>query len=207
MTPPISTITAVFFDFDGVLCTDRFYSTLEQEYPLELDWIGNHIFSGEKYCDEWMRGELNWHDINKIICDATAMPPGLLDELFLTSVRRMTVNPILIQYAEALKQKGIKIALATSNMDIFNEITVPEKHLDNTFPVIVNSYDYKLMKHDENGRLFDIALRRLGLHSYEGVLLIDDTLTYGNIFKEKGGEFYHYTGQTAFEEWAKILIS
>jgi FMN phosphatase YigB (HAD superfamily) len=198
---------AVFFDFDGVLCTDRFYTTLLPDYPQVVDWISAHVFSGEKYCDNWMRGELNWHDINNIIARATTVSPRLLDERLLSSVRKMTVNPALMQFAEALKQKGVKVALVTSNMDVFNEITVPEKHLDETFPVIANSYDYKLMKHDENGRLFDIALRRLGLRSYEGVLLIDDSPICCDIFIEKGGEAYRYTGLSAFEEWSKALIT
>jgi len=154
-----------------------------------------------------MRGELNWHDINRIISDATAISPVLLDELFLASVRSMKVNPALIQIAEALKQKGFAIALVTSNMDIFNEIPVPEKHLDKNFLVIVNSYDYKMMKHDENGLLFDIALRMLGLHSFEGVLLVDDTKIYCDIFKKKGGEVYQYSSQEDFSQWSKQLIN
>jgi len=59
------------------------------------------------------------------------------------------------------------------------------------------------MKQDENGRLFDIALHRLGLGSYEGVLLVDDSVTYCDIFREKGGEVYQYSDQQAFELWTK----
>ena len=61
------------------------------------------------------------------------------------------------------------------------------------------------MKQDENGRLFDIALNKLGLSSYEGVLLIDDSVTYCDIFKAKGGASYQYTGLKTFEKWAKEL--
>jgi hypothetical protein len=91
-------------------------------------------------------------------------------------------------------------------MDIFNEITVPEKQLDKAFPVIMNSYDYKIMKQDENGRLFDIALQGLGLSSYEGVLLIDDSPPYCDIFRGKGGEVYRYSNPEDFERWANKLM-
>jgi FMN phosphatase YigB (HAD superfamily) len=197
----MSKISAVFFDFDGVLCTDRFYSTLIPAYPHIVDWIGNHIFSGEKYCDRWMRGEFTYRRINQIISNATGIPLETLNDLFVASVRQMTINSALIKLAEKLKGKHIKTALVTNNMDVFNEITIPEKELDKTFPVIVNSYNFKMMKQDENGRLFDIALNRLGLSSYEGVLLIDDSIGCCAIFKQKGGEVYQYSNQNDFEEW------
>jgi len=54
-----------------------------------------------------------------------------------------------------------------------------------------------------NGRLFDIALRMLGLHSFKGVLLVDDTKTYCDIFKKKGGEVYQYSSQEDFSQWSK----
>ena len=62
--------TAIFFDFDGVLCTDRFYTTLKQDYPLALQFIEEKIFGGPlKYTDRWMRGEFSYHEINQLISD------------------------------------------------------------------------------------------------------------------------------------------
>lgn len=202
----LSNITAVFFDFDGVLCTDRFYTTLMPEYPHVVDWISNHIFSGEKYCDRWMRGEFDYRQINRIIAEATGISHALLDERLVASVSLMKVNLELVKFAEKLQEKGVKVALVTNNMDVFNEITIPVKQLDKTFPEIVNSCDFMLMKQDENGRLFDIALQKLGLASYEGVLLIDDTLIYCDIFKAKGGQVYRYSNQVDFLQWAKDFV-
>lgn len=197
----------MFFDFDGVLCTDRYYTTLLPEYPGVLEWIGAHVFSGEKYCDRWMRGEYTYRQINAVIAEETGISLEQLDELFISSVKQMKVNPVLIKFAKEFLKRHIKTALVTNNMDVFNEITVPEKKLNRIFPVIVNSYDFKLMKHDENGKLFDIALNRLGLSSYSGVLLIDDVKAYCDIFKDKGGEAFHYVNQQGFEQWANKLIS
>jgi FMN phosphatase YigB (HAD superfamily) len=176
------------------------------EYPHVFDWIGKHIFSGDKYCDRWMRGTFNYRQINAIIANNTKIPLQRLDELFIASVKQMRINPVVIKSARTLREKHIRTALVTNNMDVFNEITIPEQRLDKTFPVIVNSYDFKMMKQDENGRLFDIALRKLGLSSYEDVLLIDDSVTCCDIFKEKGGEIYHYSNQQAFIEWSEELI-
>jgi hypothetical protein len=86
-------------------------------------------------------------------------------------------------------------------MDIFNEITIPEKKLAEVFPVIVNSFDYKILKHDENGKLFDLALAKLGLDSYQEVRLIDDSPICCAVFAAKGGDAYQYSSQKEFELW------
>jgi FMN phosphatase YigB (HAD superfamily) len=201
-----SNIKAVFFDFDGVLCTDRFYTTLLPEYPQVVRWIGHNIFGDEKYCDAWMRGEFTWWEINKLIAAATGMDCELLDEKLADSVRLMQVNQALLQFAEKLKQNGVKVALVTGNMDIFNEITVPEKGLDKVFPLILNSWDYKLMKQDDDGRIFDIAREKLGLPDLKNTLLIDDSATYCDIFRQKGGQSYQYHDQEAFLAWAEKTL-
>jgi FMN phosphatase YigB (HAD superfamily) len=202
--PPLS---AVFFDFDGVLCMDRFYTTLLPDYPGVLDWVGAHIFSGEKYCDRWMRGEYTYRQINAIISRATTIPLERLNELFVESVKQMKVNEVVLDFARALNEKHIRTALVTGNMDIFNQITMPDKKLTRFFPVIINSYDYKMMKQDENGRLFDIALDKLGLNSYNDVFLIDDSPTYCDIFRAKGGRVYQYVDEPAFKKWANRVLS
>jgi FMN phosphatase YigB (HAD superfamily) len=202
----MSTISAVFFDFDGVLCTDRFYTTLLPEYPQVVRWIGNNIFGGEKYCDAWMRGEFTWWEINKLIAAATGIDCELLDERLEESVRLMQINTTLIQFADRLKQNGVKTALVTGNMDIFNEITVPEKGLDKVFPLILNSWDYKLMKQDEEGRIFDIAREKLGLPDFKDILLIDDSPIYCAIFKAKGGQVYQYSNEADFLKWVKDSV-
>jgi FMN phosphatase YigB (HAD superfamily) len=143
------------------------------------------------------------HDINRLISEATGVPFDKLTDLFIESVRRMRVNSTLTQYALSLKQKGIKIALVTNNMDIFNEITIPEKGLADVFPVIVNSFDDKRMKHDDNGKLFDIAMEKLGLDSYKGVCLVDDSLSNCALFSARGGYTYQYSGLESFEAWVK----
>jgi FMN phosphatase YigB (HAD superfamily) len=201
---PMSPLSTVFFDFDGVLCHDRYYTTLQPDYPHVMKFVNEAIFGGEqKYADRWMRGEFTYQQINRIIADSTGIPFGQLNELFLASVRQMRLNPTLLQFAENLKQRGAAIALVTGNMDVFNEVTVPEKGLDKLFPVIVNSFDHRLMKQDENGRLFDVALGKLGLASYQGTWLIDDSLLACAIFEAKGGRAYHYSDQANFEQWAE----
>jgi FMN phosphatase YigB (HAD superfamily) len=193
---------AIFFDFDGVLCTDRFYTTLYPDFPKVTKYIDEAVFGGENnYSDRWMRGKLSHTEMNRIISEATGISYEKLSELFVKSVRQMTVNPELIRFAISCRLKGIKTALVTDNMDIFNEITVPEKHLAEVFPVIVNSCDYGILKLEENGRLFDITLAKTGLNSYKDVLLIDNSTRACAAFLSKGGQAHLYTGQIEFDLW------
>jgi FMN phosphatase YigB (HAD superfamily) len=200
----MSKISAVFFDFDGVLCTDHFYTNLLPDFPSVKQFVDDVIFGRDhKYVERCLRGDITYHEINKLISEATGLPLDGLTELFKASVRQMDINPKLIQFAQSLKLKGIKTALITGNMDIFNEITIPEKQLSAVFPVIINSYDYKMLKIDNNGELFDIGLKLVGLASYRGVWLIDDSPEHCAIFKAKGGYAYRYLGQKEFESWLK----
>ncbi|MBD3280699.1 hypothetical protein GF389_04205 [Candidatus Dojkabacteria bacterium] len=83
---------AVFFDFDGVLSQDRFYATFTETYPQVTKHVDDVIFRGqEKYSDQWMRGELSYHDINTMVAEATGVPGKTLTELFLDSVRQFTL--------------------------------------------------------------------------------------------------------------------
>jgi FMN phosphatase YigB (HAD superfamily) len=195
---------AIFFDFDGVLCTDRFYTTLHSDLPEVMKFIDEAVFGGENnYSDRWMRGELTYKEVNKIISAATGVSFEKLTELFIKSVRQMTVNPEIIRFASSCRYEGIKTALVTDNMDIFNEITVTEKHLAEVFPVIVNSCDYGILKLEDDGRLFDITLEKAGLKSYIDVWLIDNSPRACTAFINKGGQAYLYTGQTEFNAWLK----
>jgi hypothetical protein len=68
---------------------------------------------------------------------------------------------------------------------------------------MVNSYDYKVGKYDDNGKLSDITIEKLKLSSYHGVLLVDDSAKSCTIFTAKGGLAYQYSEQAEFESWLK----
>jgi len=193
---------AVFFDFDGVLSRDRFYSTLAKDYPQVCEYVDNIIFRGDqKIADRWMRGEFTYQQINQMIADATNIPFELINRQFIESVRAFRLEDELIQFARALVESGVPVALVTNNMDIFNEVTIPTHNLTSIFKVIVNSTDHGTMKHEQNGKLFDIALAQLGLVSFNGVILIDDSEKACNMFESKGGTVHRFKEMEGFREW------
>ncbi len=191
------------FDFDGVLSGDYFYANLKETYPEVHRFIQEKVFSSESgMVDRWMRGQLTSDQVNEFISKNTEIDFNELSKLFIESVKAMRLESRLISLAEKLKEGSCKIALVTNNMDVFNKITVAHHQLGRIFPVIVNSFDYGVMKHEENGKLFDIAMSQLGNNSYEDALLIDDSAKARNMFEQKGGSTYAYENYPDFINWA-----
>ncbi len=200
------TFKTVLFDFDGVLSKDRFYvnsqeSRLLTEHPETWTFIQSHIFGSSDIPDRWMRNELTMDQVNRYISQQTGINFDRLSEIFRDSVKVMQIHQQLIKLANQLKQRGISIAIVTNNMDVFNEMTVPR--LNDTFPVIINSADYGILKQDREGELFDIALERLGNGGdYSNTLLIDDSQSVKATFDAKNGTTYPYTTYENFKPWA-----
>ncbi|MEK7071966.1 MAG: HAD family hydrolase [Patescibacteria group bacterium] len=182
----------VLFDFDGVLCKGRFYEkTLLPNHPEVYNWIQKNIFRNKEMVHNWMRNQITSVEINELIAENTGIEYKLLNELYEESIRRMELEKEIIYLSESLKLSGNKIGIVTDNMDIFSKITVPNHQLDTLFDVIINSADYGLLKKDENGKLFDIALTFLG-EKIENSLMIDDSEKTIELYQRKGGSGFVY---------------
>ena len=130
-----------------------------------------------------------------------------LSALFRASVAAMRVDHRLIALARALARQGVAVGLVTDNMDVFNQLIVPRHGLDATLPVIVNSADHGCLKHEQGGRLFDVALARFGQpNNYARSLLIDDSARNRAVFEARGGNVFPYTEYGAFERWARAAF-
>lgn len=196
-------IKTVFFDFDGVLSKDHFYANLESKYSEVHKFIQKKVFgSGVEMVNQWMRGQLTSDQVNKFISENTNIDFDELNKLFIESVKAMRLEIRLISLAKQLKTNSFRIALVTDNMDVFNAITVRHHKLDNVFPVIVNSFDHGVMKHEANGKLFDIAMAALGEGDYSNTLLIDDSVKTRSVFEQKGGLTFAYVNYLDFAKWA-----
>ncbi len=196
-------IKTVFFDFDGVLSKDYFYANLESVYPEVHQFIQKRVFgAGVGMVDEWMRGQLTSDQVNKFISTNTSIDFDELSKLFIESVRAMRLETGLISLAKKLKTNLFQTALVTNNMDVFNTVTVGHHKLDKVFPVIVNSFDYGVMKHEASGKLFDIAMAELGESDYRNALLIDDSAKARDMFEQKGGLTFAYENYLDFVKWA-----
>jgi len=183
---------AILFDFDGVLCKGRFYrETLLTNYREVYDWIQINIFSDKELIQRWMRNQIDSPEINKLIAKNTGIKYEVLGGLYQESVRKMELDKEVKELAKLLKISGKKIGIVTDNMDVFTNITISNHQLDTLFDVIVNSADHGLLKKDDNGKLFDLALDSLG-ESIENSLMIDDSESNIELYKQKGGRGFVY---------------
>jgi len=196
----------VIFDFDGVMSHDFFYANMEASHPAVYKFIQEEVFGPESTIpDKWMRGELSSRDVNEMIAESTDIDLETLEALFVKSVKDMRVDERLLEIAKELVTAGKKVALVTNNMDVFNEITIANHQLDKIFPVIVASHAYGYMKHDMHGKLYDIAMEKLGVADYASALLIDDSAKARATFETKGGTTYAFETFEEFEKWASAI--
>lgn len=202
----LPTINTIIFDFDGVLCKDTFYSSLKNSYPAIHNYVENNIFrGGGDLVNQWMRNIITSDDINRMISENNNIAFEEIKKIFEDDILNMKVDQKLLNFAKEQLGMGRKVALLTNNMDIFSTITVPNHKLNEIFDVIVNSVDYGLLKIDQGGRLFDIAMEKIGTDDYASTLLIDDSLKVKHVFEAKGGYVYTYNNFDDFIEWAKAL--
>jgi FMN phosphatase YigB (HAD superfamily) len=199
----------ILFDFDGVLCKDYFYSNLKDSHPEVYKFINESIFGKDSnILNKWMRAEMTADDVNKYISEKTKIDFNHLSDLFVKSVKAMKVDNRLIDLAKTLASNGRKVALVTNNVDVFNSITIKNHNLNEVFPVIINSFDYGVMKHDKNGRLFEITLEKLGESDFSDTLLIDDSSAVRAAFESRGGTIFPFETFEDFEPWMnKNLLS
>jgi FMN phosphatase YigB (HAD superfamily) len=156
-----------------------------------------------------MRNRVNSAEINELIAKSTGIEYNFLNELYEESIRRMKVEKEIKDLAESLKLSGKKIGIVTDNMDVFTKITIPNHRLNTLFDIIINSADYGLLKKNEGGRLFDIALAALE-EKIGNSLMIDDSESTIELYKQKGGQGFVYknpAGLKSFLRTWKIICS
>lgn len=184
---------AVLFDFDGVLCHDRFYESELIDRPEVYSWIQEQIFRDKEYVRSWMRGVVSWSDVNTRIAQATDVDLELINGALMRSVEGMKLDMVTLDIARSVRDWDMKVGIVTDNMDVFTQITAQRQELRDMFDVMINSADYGLLKNDQGGRLFDIALERLGISEYSHATLIDDSRSTIDLFEQKGGHAHHFT--------------
>jgi len=188
-------LKAVIFDFDGVLCSDYFYHTIEKSDPILFKKINQKIFKKSKdLIKSWMRGEFDYKKFHQIISQKLNVDSELLNRELEKSVKKMKLNQKLLEFVQNLKQNGMKTAILTDNMDVFDNILVPHYNLSQYFDEIFSSSQHKILKGDNEGELLRRLILKLGVNFNE-ILVIDDSEKFGEIVLGNGGRFCFYDGR------------
>lgn len=192
----LSVIKCIIFDFSGTICSDLYF----QIEPTGVsDWkkiLDREIFNNSAIIDKWVIGEISISDVAKHLSLYLKLDAESLLEVMKEGCKNLRINKAILEFAIQQKEKGIKTAIVTGNLDIFTDIVVPAHNLKTMFGVIVNSSDYK-----ENRReiLWRIAFTQIGENiSFSNSLLIDDRLSNIDMFHSLGGYGYHYRDDESF---------
>ncbi|MFH1315598.1 MAG: HAD family hydrolase [Candidatus Uhrbacteria bacterium] len=198
----------ILFDFDGVLCHDKFYEkTMLPDYQEAYDWIQKNVFRSSEVVHDWMLGKISHQQINRNIASAIDVDFEELNNLFLESVRLMSLDKELLELIAQLKNQGFKTGIVSDNMDVFSEITVKNHVLNSLFQIIKNSADTRMLKNNDNGKIFDLTLEELGESDYSRAIMIDDSKGTVELFQSKGGCGILYTDLNNLKlELAKIGV-
>jgi FMN phosphatase YigB (HAD superfamily) len=201
-------LSLILFDFDGVLSDGRFYSELKDTHPDIHEKIIELLFSKENWpqISEWMRGNLSYEEIHNSISQKIGKEADWLNAALVESVKNMPLNEDLVNFTTNVKKLGIKTAVFTDNMDVFDRVFVEHSNLLNTFDHVFSSSDFGALKLDDGAKFFKHALSTSDCTNGD-FLFLDDSIKIKDLTESLGGTFYNYniynSKHDEFEEWFK----
>lgn len=172
-------VETIVIDWYGTLSNSKYWSGFERSDGKLYDAINNFLFNQHKQAvRDWMRGQKSYQQICKEISDALNQNYDLIVHGLLESAQNMQFDsqdiPALIQ---KIRGKGIRVILATDNMDVFADYTVPTLKLRENFDDILISTQKKVLKNDMvEGKLtfFNLFVENIRKGDKKIILIDDD---------------------------------
>ncbi len=165
-------IEAVFFDYDGVLTTDKTGSLTTCRYLSERTGIafGPIHRAFQAHNDELNVGRTTHADVWRDICAVIGRPIalGLLTEAF----RSTPLNLEMLAVARRLRSAGITVGIITDNKQDRMDCLRPHQRLDSIFAPIVVSAAVGSTK--EGPAIFEHALRLADVKPEQSIF-VDNT--------------------------------
>lgn len=191
----------LFIDFDGTLCHDRFWRSIDAG---SFEKIQNFLFGANKsMVNEWMRGIHSSEQINQLISKELNVPFEKVWNIFVADCENMNVPNDVLNRIENLK-KDFHTILITDNMDCFTRFTVPALKLNSYFDSIINSFDNKKFKSDGDGEIFLQILNERG-SKIEDSILMDNSKSACGTFSKLGGMTRFVTSEKPLAFWLESL--
>jgi FMN phosphatase YigB (HAD superfamily) len=205
----------IFIDWNGALSSSKFWWHLEnstRENNEIFERIEKSLFGNLRdLLNPWMLGKMSSEDVIRKVSQDSKLGYNKLFNEFVKSCKSMKLapgNPIPI--ISKLRKKGVKVVIATDNMDSFNRWTYPKLKLFNFFDGCLNSCDIKAMKghQSKNGKslFFDKYLRSSGLKPKESVL-IDDSEDNAGVISGFGIDYLKIESGVGLSPALKNLLS
>ena len=195
---------ALLIDFDGTLCHDRFWRSLEPAENREA--VQRFVFAENKeLVGEWMKGKLSSEEVNHLVADRLQIDYQSLWYTFVSDCTAMKVDAADLKRIAILK-KTYNVILITDNMDSFERFTVQALKLKDHFDVIISSSSEGVFKNEDGGALIRIALERAG-SAARGSVFIDNSPKTCALFDEMRGRSLLVTKESPLSHWLDLLSS
>lgn len=187
-------IKTIFIDWSKTISYDLFWGQLKTKtHPFHEYYhpIRDCLFDTLKpMLNPWMRGKYQTEDIVREINRQTNIPEHIIfSELQYSCENMQFCLPNLTELIQTIQKKGIKVVVATDNMDTFSRFTIPVLNLTGLFDGVLNSATLGVLKEDisSTGKLsfFEAYLHANNL-TYDDVILLDDSIDKTGKYTELG---------------------
>lgn len=189
----------VFIDWDGTLSKSRFWGRWKDDprSRSKYDLLQDILFTSEEgkvLLADWMIGAKSYSDIVDYTSGVTGIPYGDLEQELQYSAKNMQfIDKDVLRLIQQLRAGGVKVVIATDNMDTFSKWTVPAMELTSLFDDILTSNAIgaiKTHRSPENTSLFfSDYLSRHGIERHQSVLIDDNVST--KVVEQWGIDFLH----------------
>lgn len=133
---------------------------------------------------DWMRGRVNFDDIHDVFLkeyDKDYLRRRLVEDWQIDDV----FNEDLWDYYKNFYPNATHY-IVTDNMDVFGDFVNANQSFFARFEKVYNSSEYGVLKSDHEGLLY-MAMQEIGIASFDGDLLLDDSPENCETFKSFGG--------------------
>lgn len=190
----------IFIDWNKTLSDSFFWWHLQNvmhPHNKHLEAIEKSMFQKNRHLiNPWMRGEYTLEDIVKILSDDSGVSQDIILNELVESCRQMQyVSEEIPELINKIRNKGIKMVIATDNMDTFERFTVPSMRLKDIFDDFLISHSLRVLKGDvqENSiPFFDGYLNKNNL-TYMETVLLDDCADYTGVYDRLGLQIIQIT--------------
>lgn len=161
-------IKKIFFDFDGVLTTDKTGSETHSKYfSQKIGVNAQELLSKVKQYDgEIDAGKISIKDVWELICKEAKIEfnPNWLQEAFIST----PIDERMLEYARQLKNK-YSVGIITDNSTERMNVIMEQNKGFNIFDTIIISEDVKCTK--EGTEIFEITKQRANVNAEECIFI------------------------------------
>ena len=171
-------LKVVFIDWHKTLCSATFFHDLQKLDYEVFHYLENRLFEEmpiQGFID-WMIGKITKNEIAHYLASNTLSAEDILIFLKRSCEKMHFDRKDFLKWIRKIRKKGKKVVVATDNVDVFMEYTVPALKLYHNFDDVLCSSTLKCLKTDvkeEKLLFFDDFLRK-NVIKYEEAILLDD---------------------------------